>query len=234
MKKLLLLPVLAMMMAFTGADGTDLTGCEGYMLMQKGVTLVYSDYDGKEKLTGTQTNTVKEITSEGGILKVTMHTISKDAKDKVLSEGDFSFTCENGVIKIDMKSMTGQGMYDSMEGMEIGIDQTDLVFPATFKEGQTLEDGQMTMTISSGGMQVMKMVTNITDRNVEKFENLTTPAGSFDCVKMNQVMSTEMMGRTTKMKSIQWLSLNVGAVRTETYNEDGTLQSVHLLTQIIK
>jgi hypothetical protein len=202
--------------------------------MEKGVTLVYSSYDGKEKLQGTQTNTVKEVTQNGNILTVIMHTISKDSKDKVTSEGDFSFTCENGLIKMDMKSFMDQNMSESMKDMEITIDQTDLIYPAKFEEGETLPDGEMTMTISSSGMQLMKTVTKIMERKVEKFESITTPAGSFDCVRTSQVMLTEMMGRTTKMKSIGWISLNVGAVRTETYNEDGSLQGVHLLTQIIR
>jgi hypothetical protein len=233
MKKWIFLPIALIGMAFMPAE--ELTsGCQGYMLMEKGVTLVYSDFDAKDKLQGTQTNTIKEITETGGVLKVTMHTISKDAKDKVQSEGDFSFTCENGVIKMDMKSFTNQGMSEGMEGMEIAIDQTDLVYPATLKEGEVLPDGEMTMTVSSGGMQVMKMVTKITERKVEKMESKTTTAGTFDCVRTSQMMSTEMMGRTTKMKSISWISLNVGMVRTETYNEDGTLNNVHVLTQIIK
>ena len=81
---------------------------------------------------------------------------------------------------------------------------------------------------------MMKMVTKMVERKVEAVEKKTTVAGTFDCVRTSQVIISEMMGRTTKMKSINWLSLNVGPVRTETYNEDGTLHSVHELTQIIR
>lgn len=233
MKKLLFIPIALIGMAFMPADEST-HGCEGYMLMEEGVTLVYSSYDGKDKLLGTQTNTIKEISQNGNVLTVTMHTISKDHKDKVTSEGDFSFTCENGVIKLDMKAYMDQNMAEGMEGMEVTIDQSDLVYPATFEEGETLPDGSMTMTVSSSGMQIMKMVTRIAERKIEKFENITTNAGTFECVRTSQVMATEMMGMTTKVKSVSWLSLNVGSVRTESYNEDGTLQGVHVLTQIIR
>ena len=109
-----------------------------------------------------------------------------------------------------------------------------MVYPATFTEGQTLPDGQMTTTISSGGMQMMKMVMDIVERKVEKFETITTPAGDFACVKMSQVMKNTMMGRTSQSKSISWISKNIGPVRTESYDEQGALQSVHVLAEVIR
>jgi len=210
------------------------TGCEGYMLMEKGVTLIYKDYDGKEKYLGSQTTTITDITEAAGVLTVKIHSISKDDKDKITNESDFSFTCTNGEIKIDMKSMMDQKMMEGMEDMEVAIDQTNLVFPATFTEGQTLPDGQITTTISSGGMQMMQMVIDIVERKVEKFEPITTPAGEFACAKTSQVMKSTMMGRTSTYKSISWISKNIGPVRTETYNEQGVLQNVHVLAQVIR
>lgn len=208
--------------------------CEGYMLMEKGVTLEFKDYDGKEKLTGSQSTTITDITDVAGVVTVKMHSISKDAKDKVTSEGDFSFTCQNGEIKIDMSSLMDPKMQEGFEDMEVKIDQTNLTFPAKFTEGMTLPDGDMTMTVSSGGIQMMKMVMNIVERKVEKMESLTTPAGTFDTAKVSAVMKNTMMGRTSSYKSISWIAMGIGPVRTETYNEQGELQNVHVLTNIIR
>lgn len=232
MKKFFLLPLAASLMAFTLADNGG-ESCKGYMLIEKGVTLEYKDYDGKDKLVGGRSSTVTALTESAGALSVTIHSISKDAKDKVTDEGDFTFTCQGGEIKIDMKSMMGNQM-EGMEDMEVTIDQTNLIYPSTFTEGQTLPDAKMTMKVSSGGMVIMTMVMDVVERKVEKFETITTPAGSYECVKLSQVnkMDMGMMKMTTK--TIDWFSLGVGSVRNESYDDKGALQSYSILTQVIR
>lgn len=232
MKKFFLLPLAASLMAFTLADNGG-ESCKGYMLIEKDVTLEYKDYDAKEKLMGSHSSKVIGLAESDGILSVTFHSVSKDAKDKVTSEGDFVFTCQGGEIKIDMKSMMGSQMED-MEDMEVTIDQTNLVYPSTFTEGQTLPDAKMTMKVSTGGMVIMTMVMDVVDRKVEKFETITTPAGSYQCVKLSQTnkMDSGMMKMTTK--TVDWFSLGVGSVRSESYDDKGALQSYTVLNQVIR
>src|SRR5690348_14369923 len=109
MKKILYMVVALMTSVFANAQNTI---CDGYMLMEKGVTLVYKDYDGKEKLLGSQSTTIKDISTSGNVITVTIHQVSKDDKDKVTNEGDYTFTCENGEIKIDMQSIMDQRQAD--------------------------------------------------------------------------------------------------------------------------
>jgi hypothetical protein len=231
MKKLLFMAVALTTTAFAHAQSTI---CEGFMLMDKGVTLVYKDYDAKEKYLGSQSHTIKDIVSSGSAVTVTMHQVSKDNKDKITSEGDYSFVCENGEIKIDMKSMMDQKTMDGLKEMELAIEQNNLIFPSTFAEGQTLPDGQMTMTVSSGGYQVMKMTMYVIERKVEKAESITTPAGTFDCYKCSATMKMDMPLAKSTTKSISWISKGLGQIRTESYNEKGELQNVHVLAEIIR
>ena len=76
MKKFFLLPLAASLMAFTLADNGG-ESCKGYMLIEKGVTLEYKDYDGKDKLVGGRSSTVTALTESAGALSVTIHSISK-------------------------------------------------------------------------------------------------------------------------------------------------------------
>jgi len=233
MIKRFIFPLVALTIAFVPASKAQ-TGCEGYMLVEKGVTLEYSDYDAKDVLTGSRSSTITNLTTNGTVLSVTFHSISKDKKGKVSSEADVLFTCENGVMKIDMKSFMDQKMMEGMEEMEITIDQTNIEFPASFTEGQNLPDGSMTMTVSSAGMQIMKMTTKMIERKVEKSESITTPAGTFNCFKLSQVMTTEMMGRETKAKSVDWFAMGIGSVRSEHFDESGTLVGYSVLTNIVR
>lgn len=233
MKKIFLFPVILALMAFTLADeGSNM--CQGYMLMEKGVTLEFKDYNAKDKLQGSQLTTVTDYSENAGVLNVMMHSIMKDDKDKLVHETDFGFTCQNGEIKIDMQTMMDEKMMEGFKDMEMTIDQTDLVYPSNFTEGQTLPDGTMTIKISSGGMQIMTIMTTVVDRKVEKFETIETPAGSFPCVKLTQTTKMDMGMMKTEVKSTDWFSMGVGSVRNESYDKDGALQSYRILTQIIR
>lgn len=233
MKKWFLLPASVLLMAFTSsAPATG--GCEGYYMIEKGVTLEYKDYNAKDKFQGSQLTTITELSDVAGVLSATVHSISKDDKDKVTTEGDFKFTCKDGEITIDMKSMMDQEMMEGFKDMEMTIDQSNLVYPATFTEGQTLPDGTLTMKISSSGMVIMTMIMEVVDRKVEKFESVTTPAGTFDCVKLSQTTKMDMGMMKTTIKSIDWFSKSIGSVRNETYDKDGALSSYRILTKIIR
>lgn len=233
MKKIILLSIAAIAMAFSSADTGDF-GCNGFMPVQKGITIEYKDYNAKDKLTGSQITTVKDLRESGGILTVTLHAIIKDDKDKVVSEDDFIFTCQNGEIKIDMQAMMNNQMANGMEDMEVTISQTNLIYPGTLSAGQTLPDAQMTMTVSSSGMQVMKMVTDIVNRKVEKEETITTEAGAFPCYKLTQTIKSDMGMMKMEMTSAEWMSAGVGVVRSEQYNKKGELESYRLLTKITR
>lgn len=232
MKNWFLLPACALLMAFTPSTESTNSGCDGYWMVELGKTLEYQDFNAKDKLVGSQLTTITELVELDGILNATIHSVSKDDKDKVTSEGDYKFSCKDGEITIDMQSMMNQQSMDAYEDMEVTIEQTNLIYPSRFTEGQTLPDGTMTMKVSSSGMVVMTMVVNIVDRKVEKFETITTPAGSFECVKLSQTMNSDMGMMKMTTKSIDWFSLGVGSVRSESYDKNGALQSYRILSKI--
>lgn len=233
MKKWFLLPSAAMLMAFTISNETS-NGCDGYYLVEKGVTLEYKDYNAKDKFLGSQQSTITDLAEVDGVLNATIHSVSKDEKDKVTTEGDFKFTCKDGEINIDMKSMLDQQMTEGFKDMEMSIDQSNLTYPSKFTVGQTLPDGTLTMKVSSSGMVIMTMVMQVVDRKVEAFESVTTPAGTFECVKLSQTNKMDMGMMKTTTKSIDWFTLGLGSVRHESYDKNGALESYHVLSQVIR
>lgn len=81
---------------------------------------------------------------------------------------------------------------------------------------------------------MMNMSTTIKNRKVEAIENVTTPAGTFKCFKISYDIVTDTFLKKVTSKAVQWYSENVGMVRTESYGQNGKLDSYSVLTGIQK
>ena len=116
------------------------------------------------------------------------------------------------------------------EDMDVQVDASKFEIPdMNAPVGTTLDDSKLSINVT-GGIMPIKMNIEITDRKIEKREDLTTPAGSFDCIVLSQAISTKMMIRI-KATSKEWYSENVGMVRTESYNKKGKLIGYSELTK---
>ena len=91
---------------------------------------------------------------------------------------------------------------DQFEGMDdVTIEVTDqyMEFPSNPVAGQTLPDAESSMTVTMNGMQLMSMKMKTTNRKVVGNESVTTPAGTFNCVKYTY--DTEVISAMFKSKS---------------------------------
>jgi hypothetical protein len=228
----ILATAVVLLSSFTGSvksGGEDV--CKSFFPMEKGTTLVYESYNGKDKLQSTDEMTVTDLieTPESTVIKVNM--TSSDKKGEETFSTDIEYVCEDGVFKISLESMTAQ-MTEAYEGMEITMTQSELVIPSNMTVGQELPDADMEVVIASNGMQVMKMNIKITERKVEAIESLTTAAGTFECYKLSQKTSSKMMFIDKTYKTIDWFAEGIGSVKSETYSENGKLESYRVLTNI--
>ena len=71
---------------------------------------------------------------------------------------------------------------------------------------------------------------DVTDRKVEALEKITTPAGTFDCMKITSVCFTKMLIKS-ETEMTDWYAPNVGLVRSETYQR-GKLLTFSELTDL--
>lgn len=116
------------------------------------------------------------------------------------------------------------------ENMDVQVDASKFEIPdMDAPAGTTLDDGTLSINVDTGLMAV-KMNIEITDRKVEKREESTTPAGTFDCVVLSQTIYTKMMVKVTA-SSKEWYAENVGMVRSESYNKKGKLMGYSELTK---
>lgn len=204
--------------------------CKAYYPKTKGTKLEYSTFDTKDRVTASSTQLIKEVYENDGVLSLLIETQSFDKKGKDLGTNEYNAICENGVFKVDMKSFMDAATMAAYEENDIEVSGNNLEIPAELNVGDELPNGRLNISIYSGGTRIMGMSTALTDRKVEAKEEVTTEAGTFDCYKISYTMTVSTMF-SVKVEAIDWISEDVGTVKSETYSR-GKLMGYTLLTAI--
>jgi len=232
--------VALLVMAFVGLSLTqsDSNDCATYYPLAKGMKWTYQEFNKKGKLDGTSTTFIEDVLYSDNQTEYKIKATSTDSKGKqeedTLANKTFSYLCENGVLKMDMSQMIPQETMDGLSGMEMSIEQTEMVIPSTLKAGQKLADASIKMTVTSNGMAIMTITVNITDRKVEKMESVTTPSGTYNSALLTYKSSMKMGFMNTTTTSKDWLSPEVGLVKSESYDKNGKLMGSRILSEFSK
>jgi hypothetical protein len=216
---------------------SSIDDCNTYFPLDKGVSWTYQDFDKKGKLTGTSSTLVEEVVHSDSKTEYKIKASStsvKAKKDDPPTKNTFVYTCENGLLKIDMSSIIPQETQESFKDMEVTIEQNEMLIPSSLTVGQALEDASLKMVVSSNGMTVMTMTVNITNRKIEKMENVITDAGTFNAAVMTYDMHTKMGFMKMDSSIKDWYSSEVGIVKSEAYDKNGKLTSSRLLSDYSK
>jgi hypothetical protein len=201
-----------------------------YYRLKEGSIIEMASYDKKDKLQGrTETSVIKFQETSTGYLATIQYKLL-DKKEKLISEGDYNFECENGLIKIDMSSMIPAESMQAFKDMEVEVNMDQMLYPAELSVGQSLEDASIKVKTTNSPVP-MGMDMDITNRKVEGKESITTPAGTFDCFKISYDMFSKMSFVKMNFKTVEYLSENSGVVRTESYKSNGNMTSYSVLTK---
>jgi hypothetical protein len=211
--------------------------CNSFFPLKENVRYEYELFDRKEKMTGKMSHTLKNVSGSGDNMSATLiQDLYDPKKDDKISSSELSWKCVNGVLHFDMKSMTlamdnGQEMNMGETGMSLDVTGDQLDLPSELSVGQTLKDVTYTIKMSMGTMTLMNRTFYVTDRKVESQENVTTPAGTFNCYKMTFVTSDEKGRNTT---SAVWYAKDAGMIKSENYKDDGKLASRQVLVRMAR
>ncbi|WP_276372382.1 hypothetical protein [Chryseolinea sp. H1M3-3] len=212
--------------------------CNEFFPLKENVRYEYEMYDKKEKMTFKMSHTMKNVSGSGDNMSATLAQDMYDPKkgDKI-SSSELNWTCENGVLHFDMKSMSltmdnGQQMNMGETGMSMDVTGDRLDLPSNLSVGQTLKDVSYNIKMAMGNMTLMNRTFHVKDRKVEAQENITTPAGTFSCYKVTYITSDDK-GRNSS-KSAVWYAKDAGMVKSEMYTDDGKLTNRQLLVKIEK
>lgn len=206
--------------------------CESYFPQDVNKKYEYTNYDKKDRETGTLVKTVKEKKEISGGIAITMQEVSQEKDSDSINTIEYTIKCENGQMSLDMESMMmNSEQMKGYEGMETNVEADDLTIPENAKAGDDLGGGKVIAEIFNQGVKMMSMIFTIVDRKVDAVESVTTSAGTFECLKITSHIEFHMI-MTIKMTITEWYAKDIGIVKSETYNKKGKKTSSTVLTKI--
>jgi len=206
------------------------TDCKPYVPSNKGATWEITSYNAKGKLQGTASYELLDKIVSGNDVTFKIKSIAKDKKGREVYTNEFEAVCKDGKFDFGMAFKMDGNQLQAYNDMDIEVDASKFEIPEMDASvGSMLDDSTLSIGINSGPIP-MKMNIEITDRKVEKREDITTSAGTFNCIVISQTISTKMMVRI-KASSKECYAENVGMVRSESYNKKGKLLGYSELTK---
>ena len=207
--------------------------CETYLTLQDGVEFTMESYNPKGKLQSKSEQVVTDAKQDAdGNFSAQLSATILDNKDKETAKLSYAISCKDGIFYVDMQSLLAPEQLKGFENMEIEIDSDFMELPIDAQAGDELKDANLEVKMMSGGVSIMSITIDVTNRKVEAEESITTPAGTFDCLKISyDVTSTLGMPIKVRGKSTEWHARNIGVVKSESFNKNGKSQGYSLLTK---
>lgn len=206
--------------------------CGKYFALNKGTVSEITNYQKNDKVAAVSTFTVQDVVNEGGAKVAKMLSVMKDDKGKELAQTEYDVSCKNNILSIDFNSMVTPQMRTQYKNMDMDVSGTNIELPDNMKVGDNLADADVLIKVNMSGIN-MKMTVEMNNRKVTGKENVTTPAGTFDCFVITYDVKMKM-GFNMQSSSKQWIAAGVGLVKQEDYNKRGKVTSSSVLTAFKK
>lgn len=210
--------------------------CSFYIPFEEGKGFRYENFNKRDKLQSISDIEIVSVDKVTHGTEAIMAAKSYDKKEKLLFEGEYPIVCTGNELLIDMQSLMNPAMMEGFSDMEVSISSMDIVIPENPKIGDKLPDAEMEIKVNTGDMTISEMVISMKNRVVEARETITTPAGTFDCIKLTYEnhMDTKAMGisRNVVTKVSEYYAPDVGNVKSEFFDQKGNLDSYNLLVEI--
>ena len=227
MKKLII-PALAALLSLP----MQAQNCDIFIPYEEGTVLTYTSYNAKGKEVGQSRQTLVSRTEDAGATVFLMR--QENLSDKKAEPVEFTYRCEGDRFIIDMNSFVDPKQQESYKDMQMDITFESIDIPKGVTPGTSLKDGSVTMKVVSDSPINIQTKVLITNRKVEAIESVTTPAGTFECLKISQTITTDMGMMKITIKSVDWIAKNIGNVKSETYNKQDKMVGSQVLTAIVK
>lgn len=230
MKKNVLLTLLVSVMLFSIAKSQD---CFKYFPQKEGQKLEVTHYDKKDKVTSKTIQMVVKKSKVDGNEQIDMkQEVIPENSDSVFVN-EYSIVCDGDKIYVDMENYLSQEQMSPYQQMDVEIDAENLDIPMNPKAGQKLSDGKVVAKAQNDmGVTMVTISVEVSNRKVEKFETVKTPAGTFECFKVTQDILSKVGFIKVRSKSAEWYAPKYGIVKSEAYNKRGKLTGYSVLTKI--
>lgn len=207
--------------------------------------MVYQLQDARGKATGTIRNRVVSLGSEQNKKQtITTNTVLLksglyDTKNKLLRLQDLTFRCRQDTSFTDGAAELNPETLRSFRDRRFAYAPVPLAWPNQPTVGSELPGGGITVQVSSTAVDIAQVYTTVRKRRVTGTESVTTPAGTFQCYKVEAERESATAARADMVmrnvvRVVDYYSPAVGLVKSEVYDKKGKLEQVRLLAAINK
>jgi hypothetical protein len=199
---------------------------EMMMLSSENVHLEYTTFDRKGKArTFIKTKVILvEETKMGTVYHFEKNSIQQNAISDV-QNNTYTMRCYKDTLYISMIFMLPSGTLENYSSMQMDMETNDLRMPRHTTENSELPAGDISVVVSSDGVKVLSLKAKTHERKVLKNEQITTPAGTFNCLKVSEVTEVKVGFLTNKTITTTWYAPGMGMIKQEKYDKKGKLDS---------
>lgn len=158
-------------------------------------------------------------------------------KKKLLRLQDLTFRARRDTSFTDGLAETNFGALRSFRDRKLEYEATPLAWPNHPTPGSSLADGGATIRISSSVVSIATVSTTLRKRRVVSGPApLTTPAGTFQCYKVESeredaTVPRPDMAMRTSVRQIDYYAPGIGIIRTEIYGKNCKVAQVQELAE---
>jgi hypothetical protein len=226
MKKMLLLALLLI--------GTNMVKAqETFFPTREGTELVYKMFDKKDKLISMMRYAITHIRTDGDDMEITYQVASMNSKEEIQYKEEVTIYKKGDKMIVDMGNFINKAAFQQDGEMPPNIEITgnQMEIPISPQPGTLLPDAKVEMALKMGFIN-LKLATNITNRRVEKVEDISVPAGIFACYKFTSDVTSTVMGKKVNSSLVEWYAKGIGVIKSENYDKQGKLESYMVLAEL--
>ncbi|MFC5045152.1 hypothetical protein ACFSTE_16560 [Aquimarina hainanensis] len=205
--------------------------CEAISPYKKGMSLEYTNYNKKGKVTSVEKHFIKEVNHTSGNLAIHIETSMLKGKNKA-GNNTYILRCEDGNFFIDMANYISHNQNGQKGSFSINAKGDFLEFPPNMTTETVLKDGTISLQIGDSDASLSISEMKVLNRKVIERSDLTTPAGTFKGYKMKFDYLFEMGFIKFRGSGVEWYVEGIGIIRTESYSKKGKLKWVRELTKM--
>ena len=131
---------------------------------------------------------------------------------------------------MDMQSILNAEQMQGFTGTVV-VKTEDMFIPKDLEPGMELKDGLIEIEAYVEPMTI-KIMARSFYREVEAFEKITTPAGTFDAWTIGGNIETKVSFMRFAARTVEWYVEDIGIVRSEMYDNKGKMYGYSELQKI--
>lgn len=188
-----------------------------------GTTSEWLTYDGQQRPTGRLTSQATSLTSNAAGTRVVLRQQFFDATDIPLLAQELPVRiAAGGPVRLDVRALISPQLLRvlQLKNLKLEADSLAILPMTTARPGDLLPETSLTLGDKEGPTPRGIDITSV-GRWIEDRETVTTPAGTFNCLRLNQNLTintfTAGVRRTYEARVVAWYAPETGLVRLATY-----------------